>query len=141
MSSKIRVHRKAYTRKDGTHVKSTTFLIKDLGKKGHGPKLIKVKKGAMTKYAFRLGYINPGERISDINLDTIDNFARDLVSLIGKKSALGMFRAQITFRKRQRKSPFKNKMQVAYNAIRKIKSDIYINKKNPRETGAGGYYW
>ncbi len=117
---KIRVHRKGYTRKDGTHVKATSFLIKDRGKKGHGPKIIKVKKGAMTRYAIRLGYIQPGEHISDINLDQIDNFARDLTELIGKKSALGMFRAQLTFRKYQHKSPFKNKMQAGYNAIRKL---------------------
>ncbi len=120
MSAKIRVHRKGYTRKDGTRVKPTTFLIKDRGKKGHGPKLIKVKKGAMTNYAIRLGYIHSGQRISDINLDQIDDFARDLVDLIGKKSALGMFRAQLTFRKGQRKSPFKNKMQAGYNAIRNL---------------------
>ncbi len=120
MSTKIRVHRKGYTRKDGTRVKPTTFLIKDRGRKGHGPKLIQVKKGAMTTYALRLGYIHPGQRISDINLDQIDNFARDLAESVGKKSALGMFRAQLTFRKYQHKSPFKNKMEAAYNAIRKL---------------------
>lgn len=116
---KIRVHRKGYTRKDGIRVKPTYFLIKDRGKKGHGPKLIKVKKGTMTAYAIRLGYINPGERISDINLDKIDNFARGLTQLIGKKSALGMFRAQLVFRKRQRNG-FKNKMEAAYNVIRNL---------------------
>lgn len=117
MSPKIRIHRKGYTRKDGIRVKPTSFLIRDRGRKGKGPKLIQVKKGAMTKYALQLGYINPGEHISDINLDKIDNFARDLTQLIGKKSALGMFRAQLTFRKRQRNT-FKNKMETAYNAIR-----------------------
>lgn len=118
--SKIRVHRKAYTRKDGTHVKATTFLIKDIGTKGHGAKLIQVKAGKMTEYASALGYINPNQRISDINLDEFDNFARDLASLVGKRKALSMFRAQLIFRKRQRSSPFKNKMQVAYNAIRNL---------------------
>ncbi len=136
--TKIRVYRKGYTRKDGTHVKPTTFLIKDCGKRGHGPEIIKVKKGAMTRYAIRLGYIQPGEHISDINLDQIDNFARDLVKLVGKKEALRMFGAQLTFRKRQHKSPFKNKMQAGFDAIR----NVPIGKnKNPRETGAGGYYW
>lgn len=31
---KIAVHRKAYTRKDGTHVKSSTFKIRDRGESG-----------------------------------------------------------------------------------------------------------
>jgi len=112
---KIVVHRKGYRRRNGTYVKPTSFLIKDRGKK-----LIQVKKGQMTKYAIQLGYIHPGEKISDINLDKIDNFARDLANLIGKRKALGMFGAQLRFRKHQHSSPFKNKMEVAYNSIRAL---------------------
>lgn len=36
--AKLRVTRKAYTRKDGTRVKATTFKIKDRGAKGRTPK-------------------------------------------------------------------------------------------------------
>lgn len=34
---KITVHRKAYTRQDGTHVKPTTFKVKDKGEPGKTP--------------------------------------------------------------------------------------------------------
>jgi len=35
---KLRVSRKAYTRKDGTRVKATTYKIKDRGARGRTPK-------------------------------------------------------------------------------------------------------
>jgi len=35
---KLRVRRKAYTRKDGTRVKATTFKIRDRGARGRTPK-------------------------------------------------------------------------------------------------------
>jgi len=38
MMAKLRVTRKAYTRKDGTRVKATTFKIRDRGAKGRTPK-------------------------------------------------------------------------------------------------------
>lgn len=44
MAGKITVRRKAYTRKDGTRVKATTYKMKDRGAKGRGPKSIKIKK-------------------------------------------------------------------------------------------------
>lgn len=36
--AKLRVKRKAYTKKDGTRVKTTTYLTKDTGKPGRTPK-------------------------------------------------------------------------------------------------------
>ena len=44
---KITVRRKAYTRKDGTRVKATTYKTKDRGRKGRGPKEIKLKTGGL----------------------------------------------------------------------------------------------
>lgn len=41
--SKLRVHKKAYTRKGGTRIKATSFLIKDRGKKGRGKVKIPIK--------------------------------------------------------------------------------------------------
>jgi len=36
--AKLRIKRKAYTRKDGTRVKATTFKVKDRGARGRTPK-------------------------------------------------------------------------------------------------------
>lgn len=52
-------HRKAYTRKGGVHVKATrvpatTFSIKDVGSKGRGKKLIKVRKGLLTSLGYHI---------------------------------------------------------------------------------------
>ena len=45
---KIRVTRKAYTRKDGTRVKATSYYTKDRGAKGRGPKTLpKPKRGSL----------------------------------------------------------------------------------------------
>jgi hypothetical protein len=40
---KITVRRKAYTRRDGTRVKATTYKMKDRGAPGRGKKDIKIK--------------------------------------------------------------------------------------------------
>lgn len=44
---KLTVKRKGYTRKDGTKVKATTYKVADRGKKGRGPKDIKLKSGGL----------------------------------------------------------------------------------------------
>ena len=36
--AKLRIKRKGYTRKDGTRVKASTYLVKDRGEKGRTPK-------------------------------------------------------------------------------------------------------
>lgn len=47
------IHRKSYTRSDGTRVKSSTFSIKNRGRKGRGPKLFKLKKGGLSQYGYK----------------------------------------------------------------------------------------
>ena len=45
---KITVNRRAYTRRDGTRVKATTYKVEDRGARGRGPKVIpKLKKGGL----------------------------------------------------------------------------------------------
>jgi hypothetical protein len=50
--------RSPYTREDGTHVKgaevpTTYMIIKDVGAKGRGPKVIKIKqRGTLTKFGY-----------------------------------------------------------------------------------------
>jgi hypothetical protein len=114
---KITVHRKGYVRSDGTRVAPTVFQIEDRGAKGKGEEVIHVKRGKMTDYAIRLRYISPGQRISDIPNDRIDDFARELASLVGVRSALGMFQSQITFRRLQENRRFKKKMMIAAKAV------------------------
>ncbi len=46
------IRRKSYVRADGTRVKATSYRSKDLGKKGRGPKLFKLKKGGLSKYGY-----------------------------------------------------------------------------------------
>ena len=46
------VHRKAYTRKDGTRVKASTFNIKNRGKPGKGPKLFTLKEGRLERFGY-----------------------------------------------------------------------------------------
>ncbi len=40
VNGRLRVTRKAFTRKDGTRVKKSTFFIQDRGNRGRGPKVI-----------------------------------------------------------------------------------------------------
>ena len=46
------IHRKSYTRSDGTRVKSESYTIKNRGGKGRGPKLFKLRKGGLSKYGY-----------------------------------------------------------------------------------------
>ncbi len=44
----IRVKRKGYTRKDGTRVRKTTYLMEDRGRPGRGPKTLPTpRRGAL----------------------------------------------------------------------------------------------
>lgn len=117
MPRKIIVHRKSYTRKDGTYVKAATFSILDRGQRGHGKKLFAIQKGIMRQWAIDLGFITVEQRVSDIPIRDIPYFARMLADNIGTQKARRMFQAQILLRKRQH-SPFKRKMQLAVNSLR-----------------------
>lgn len=51
----ITVHRKGYTRSDGTRVKATTYKMKDRGAKGKGKKVISVEHpGSLTALGYHL---------------------------------------------------------------------------------------
>jgi hypothetical protein len=49
------VHRRGYTRKDGTRVKATTFNIENRGKPGRGPKLFTLKEGKLERFGYPAG--------------------------------------------------------------------------------------
>ena len=90
VSREIVVHRRAYTRKDGTHVKATTYREKDRGKKGKGKKTFEIKKGKLAPYHVDL----PARKRHEI-----------LEKKIRKYGALSVFRslnAQVVLRKDQR---------------------------------------
>lgn len=107
----------AHARKDSWRVSPATYLTKDRGAPGRGKKVIKkLKKGEMTRWAIKLGYIKEGQRVSDIPYSKIDDFAIDLAKRVGARRAWGMFRVQVLFRKRERNG-FKKKMQRAADAI------------------------
>lgn len=46
------IRRKSYVRSDGTRVKATSYLAKDKGRRGRGPKLFKLKKGGLSRYGY-----------------------------------------------------------------------------------------
>ena len=46
------VHRKAYTRADGTRVRATSFEITNRGKPGRGPKLFSLRKGGLREFGY-----------------------------------------------------------------------------------------
>jgi hypothetical protein len=48
----LKVNRKAYTRTNGTKVKSTAYLTPDKGKPGFGPKIIPMPQGNMLGEGF-----------------------------------------------------------------------------------------
>lgn len=49
------IHRRGYTRKDGTRVSPTKFSIKNRGSPGHGKKVFPaLKKGALKQYGYSL---------------------------------------------------------------------------------------
>ena len=47
------IRRRGYTRKDGTRVKSTRYRAKNLGHRGRGPKIFKLKPGGLPGYHAR----------------------------------------------------------------------------------------
>jgi len=50
----LTVHRKSYTRKDGTRVKATKYRTKNMGKRGHGKKLFTLRKGGLSEYGYHV---------------------------------------------------------------------------------------
>ena len=138
MTRRIRVRRKGFTatrkkqtwrikrggkviiakaKKKSWRVSPTVFLTKDRGAPGRGKKVVKkLRKGEMTKWAIKLGYIKEGQRVSDIPYSKIEDFAIDLAKRVGARRAWGMFRVQVLFRKRERNG-FKKKMQRGADAI------------------------
>ena len=110
----------ARARKMHWTVGPTAFRIRDRGRPGRGPRRIRhLDKGEMTEWAIRLGYINEGQRVSDIPYNKIDDFAIDLARMVGPAHALRMFNVQVVFRKRQRNG-FKRKMKRAVRAIQRV---------------------
>jgi len=117
------VHRKgkriiARRRKKTWRVSGTVYKKEDIGVPGKGKKLIKVRKGLMTKYAIEGGFIKPGQRIKDIPDSKIDDFALYLAERVGPAKAQKMFRAQMIFRKRT-DGAFYYKMKKAHDTITK----------------------
>jgi hypothetical protein len=86
-----------------------------------------LKKGAMTKQAVKLGYINKGETISDIPKSKIDDFARDLANSVGTNRAMKMVQVQINFRA-DRPDGFRDKMLIAKGAIRRKSKVLRVRK-------------
>ena len=144
-SGLLKVHRRGYYRRaydyvrDGKrihvrdhYVRATDYYIRDRGKPGKGPKLIKVTPGKMTEWAVKLGYIREGQCIDDIPLSKIDDFALDLAKAVGPARAWRMFHAQVVFRKNATEPNvvrFRRKMERARDAIAKA----YPKALTPRE--------
>lgn len=145
------IHRKGFTvprtrfKRDGTtidreafRVPPTTFRIEDKGAPGRGKPIIpKLRKGAMTRAAIRGGFIEKGQKITDIPDSRIDNFARFLVRQEGAKTAFGMFHAQVIFRKRQR-SPAARKFAIGRDTIAREFADELKPTEAIRENLRGG---
>jgi len=113
-----------------TEVKrSKKFKIKDIGTVGRGKKVIgKLRKGKMTDVAVKLGYIQKGQRVSDISSSKFDDFSRDLAKKVGPKRAFRMLLAQKVFRKRLPDN-FKSKVDIGLKAI----SSKYPKQLKPTE--------
>jgi hypothetical protein len=108
------------------------YMRKDVGKPGKGRKVISLREGAMTRWAVRLGYIKKDERISDIPLSRIDDFALDLAEAVGPRRAYRMFHAQVVLRQNMRDKAsvqFRRKMERARDAI----ADKYESELAPVE--------
>ena len=124
----IVVHRPAQV----VHRRGYTYYRRDVGRPGRGKKVIRLRPGAMTKWAVRLGYINEGQRIDDIPLSRIDDFALDLAEAVGPRRAWRMFHAQIVLRKNRTEPEivqFRRKMEKARDAI----AAAYESELAPRE--------
>lgn len=108
----ITVHRRGYTRKEGTRVKGTTYRMKDRGKPGKGPKLFSVKKGKLAPYHTNM----PAKLRHQI-----------LKRKIKKYGALSVFRslnAQVVFRKRE-----KSRAKEVFKKDRDWVKKNFLNKK------------
>lgn len=111
-----------------SQVPGILFRPRDGGPPCRVPRGIKLKKGAMTNAAIDLGYIKPGQTISNIPNRKIDDFARDLAKKVGQGRATGMFNSQVVLRK-NRGDGFRNKMVIATNAIRPKKKVVRVRRQ------------
>jgi len=88
-------------RRRGFTVSPTRFQIRDIGAPGRGPRVIPaLKKGRMTRAATSLGFLKRGQKITDLSDARVKRFAVALARRVGAKDALGMFQAQVVFRRR-----------------------------------------
>ena len=46
------IKRRSYLRSDGTRVKGTSYVTKNRGRPGRGPKLFKLRKGGLSRYGY-----------------------------------------------------------------------------------------
>lgn len=84
----LRIKRKAYTKKDGTKVKASVFLIKDRGLRGRGPKIIPITKPGLLVTGFFSKSVTEQHRI-------LKKAARKY----GEKSVQGDMQAKATWNK------------------------------------------
>jgi hypothetical protein len=140
MRKKLTVHRKSYTRKaysrkgykrsDGTYVKpakvgasrvpASTFKIKDVGAKGRGKKLFKVKKGLLTKYGY---HVDKSAKARHMALKKADK-------AYGSVRLWRMLNAQALFRKRT------NGLGKMFTTDRNWVKRELVNKKEARSMTA-----
>lgn len=105
---KLIVHRKGYTRKDGTYVKPSTFKIEDRGTKGRGKKILpKLKLGVLGGKGF---------------YSKLTSFRHSLYKkkckIYGKRSVLGRLQALKVLNKRTNK-PLYDKVSKDYKWVSK----------------------
>jgi len=116
-----------HRRKRSWRVSPAVYLRKDVGKPGKGPKIITLRKGRMTKYAIKLGYLKKDQHIGDLPPTKIEKFAIDLAEEVGPRVAFGMFHALVVLNKRTNPD-FAKKMAIGRKAI----SDRYSHELTPR---------
>lgn len=104
-------------RRRGFTSSAARFQIRDIGAPGRGEKVIPpLKAGRMTRLAVDMGFIRAGQRVSDMPTGRIRRFAVALARKVGAQDALGMFQAQVVFRRRTGGPAFK-KFVAGRNAI------------------------
>jgi len=99
--------------------KKGTFVFAKGGKHKHGQRVIPAtpakKKGELNEIAESMGY----EHVSQVPDDKMNELADKMVKKFGKKSAMGMARAQVVFRK-HRKDGTEKKFEKLDEAVRKV---------------------
>jgi len=99
--------------------KKDDFVFAKGGKHKHGQRVIPAtpakKKGELNEIAESMGY----EHVSQVPDDKMNELADKMVKKFGKKSAMGMARAQVVFRK-HRKDGTEKKFEKLDEAVRKV---------------------